>query len=112
MTAAGSWLIRGAQVLDVATGEATARDLAVAAGAVVPAQDARDAAVVDAAGLTVLFGLWDCHAHPGGMMYDPSAQGYFEGQAEWAVRAGSNLIEAARRALGARGAGVAIAATA
>ena len=99
MTAAGPWLIRGAQVLDVATGEATARDLAVAAGAVVPAQDARDAAVVDAAGLTVLFGLWDCHAHPGGMMYDPSAQGYFEGPAEWAVRAGSNLIEAAHQGI-------------
>ena len=44
----------------------------------------------------MLFGLWDCHAHPGGLMYDPSGQGYFEGPAEWAVRAGHNLMAAAQ----------------
>ena len=63
---AGPWLIRGARVLDVATGEATVADLAVADGRSYPVRTRRIATHVDAAGLTVLFGLWDCHAHPAG----------------------------------------------
>ncbi len=92
----GEWIIRGAQVLDVGTGESARRDLAVAAGIVVPVADVPDAAEVDATGLTVLFGLWDCHAHPGSLMYDPTGQSYFEGPAEWSVRAGHNLMAAAQ----------------
>jgi imidazolonepropionase-like amidohydrolase len=90
------WIIKGAEVLDVATGEVARRDLAVSAGEIAEPGDLSGAAEVDASGLTVLFGLWDCHAHPGSLMYDPSAQGYFEGPAEWAVRAGQNLMEAAQ----------------
>jgi imidazolonepropionase-like amidohydrolase len=90
------WIIRGADVLDVATGEVARRDLAVSAGQVTEPGDLAEAAELDASGLTVLFGLWDCHAHPGGLMYDPTGQGYFEGPAEWAVRAGQNLMEAAQ----------------
>lgn len=96
LVADGEWIIRGAEVLDVGTGESARRDLGVAGGLIVPVQDVSDAAEVDASGLTVLFGLWDCHAHPGGLMYDPSGQGYFEGPAEWAVRAGHNLMAAAQ----------------
>ena len=89
-------LIRGAAVLDVATGESVVRDVGVADGVVVPADAVGDPVLVDAGGLTLMFGLWDCHAHPGGLMYDPSAQGYFEGAADWTVRAGANLLDAAR----------------
>ena len=92
----GEWIIRGARVLDAGTGETAARDLGVSGGMVVRPEDVPGAAEVDASGLTVLFGLWDCHAHPGGLMYDPSGQGYFEGPAEWAVRAGHNLMAAAQ----------------
>jgi imidazolonepropionase-like amidohydrolase len=88
-------LIRGGRVLDVATGETTTRDLGVRDGAVVPPDDVRDAVVLDADGRTICFGLWDCHAHPGGLMYDPDARGYFEGAADRAVRAGGNLVDAA-----------------
>jgi imidazolonepropionase-like amidohydrolase len=42
-----------------------------------------------------MFGLWDCHAHPGSLMYDPMGDGYFEGVAVRAARAGSNMLEAA-----------------
>jgi imidazolonepropionase-like amidohydrolase len=93
---ADKWVIRRAQVLDVATGESRQLDLAIAGGVVTSLQDVSDATEIDASGLTVLFGLWDCHTHPGSRMYDPSGQGYFEGPAEWAVRAGHNLMAAAQ----------------
>jgi len=96
LVSGGDVIIRGAQVLDAGTGESGRRDLGVAGGMVVRPEDVPGAAEVDATGLTVLFGLWDCHAHPGGLMYDPSGQGYFEGPAEWAVRAGHNLMAAAQ----------------
>ncbi len=96
LVADGEWIIRGADVLDVGTGDTARRDIGVAGGLIVPVKDVPDATEVDAAGLTVLFGLWDCHAHPGSLMYDPSGQGYFEGPAEWAVRAGHNLMAAAQ----------------
>ncbi|MDA8310739.1 MAG: amidohydrolase family protein [Actinomycetota bacterium] len=91
-----TYVIRGAHVFDAATGESTRRDLAIAGGVVRQATDVSNPVEIDASGLHVLFGVWDCHAHPGGLMYDPCAQGYFEGAAEWAVRAGVNLMEAAR----------------
>ena len=72
------------------------QDLGIADGLLCRPEDVSDAEVIDASGLTVLFGLWDCHAHPGSLMYDPTAQGYFEGPAEWSVRAGANLMEAAK----------------
>jgi imidazolonepropionase-like amidohydrolase len=93
---AEQWLIRGANVLDVATGEVARHDLAVSNGQVTRSGDLAEARQADASGLTVLFGLWDCHAHPGSLMYDPTGLGYFEGPAEWAVRAGQNLMEAAQ----------------
>ncbi|MCY4621301.1 MAG: amidohydrolase family protein [bacterium] len=43
-----------------------------------------------------MYGLWDCHAHVGGLMYDPDAQGYFEAPAARTIRAGVNLAQAAR----------------
>ena len=90
-------LIRGASVLDVATGDLEPIDIGVQDGVVVPIADLPGgAATIEADGLILLFGLWDCHAHPGGLMYDPTGQGYFEGAADWTVRAGHNLIEAAR----------------
>jgi imidazolonepropionase-like amidohydrolase len=46
--------------------------------------------------MTAMFGLWDCHAHAGGMMYDPDASGFFEGVPERTIRAGENLAEASR----------------
>lgn len=90
------FFVRGASLLDVTTGERRKRDLAVVDGRVVDPSDHADLDEVDAAGLTMCFGLWDCHAHPGGLMYDPLATGYFESVADRAVRAGSNLVQALR----------------
>jgi imidazolonepropionase-like amidohydrolase len=95
MATAASYLLAGGQVLDVATGETTRRDLAVVNGAVAEAAGHKDMERVDAGGLTVMFGLWDVHAHPGGMMYDPRAAGYFERISQHSVRAGANLVQAA-----------------
>jgi imidazolonepropionase-like amidohydrolase len=91
----GDLVLRGGAVLDVRTGDTTRVDLGIRAGTVVAPADTHDPAEVDAGGLTVMFGLWDCHAHPGGLMYDPRADGYFEGVAPRTVRAGENLLEAA-----------------
>lgn len=94
MERAERWHLRGATWLDVATGEQSRRDIAIADGRIVDA--VADAIEVDASGLTALFGLWDCHAHPGGMMYDPDATGYFEAAPDRTIRAGENLQAAAR----------------
>jgi imidazolonepropionase-like amidohydrolase len=89
-------VLRGGRVLDMASGESRPADIAVREGRVVATTDAGEGAdVVDVRGLTICFGLWDCHAHPGSRMYDLDARGYFEGAAEWAVRAGTNLMQAA-----------------
>lgn len=85
--------IRGASWLDVETGEHGPRDLLMGGGSLLH-DDGRDAAVIDASGLTAMFGLWDCHAHAGGMMYDPGARGFFEGVPERTVRAGENFRQA------------------
>ena len=91
-----AYIVRGADVFDARTTESVRQDLGIADGFLCRLEDVSDAEVLDASGLTVLFGLWDCHAHPGSLMYDPTAQGYFEGPAEWSVRAGANLMEAAK----------------
>jgi imidazolonepropionase-like amidohydrolase len=88
------WHLRGARWLDVTTGATSQRDLILADGLIV--DDATDAVELDVSGLTALFGLWDCHAHPGGLMYDPDAAGYFEAAPDRTIRAGENLQEAAR----------------
>jgi imidazolonepropionase-like amidohydrolase len=93
MTRSG-FLLRGGQVLDVANGELARRDLAVVDGQVVEAAGHNDLERVDAGGLTIMFGLWDVHAHPGGLMYDPRAAGYFERVSQHSVRAGANLVQA------------------
>ncbi len=89
-------LFRGVSVLDVATGEAVTGDVGVSQGRVVEPSQVTEPRVLDLAGATLMFGLWDCHAHPGSLMHDPTARGYFEGTADWTVRAGVNLMEAAR----------------
>ena len=58
------------------------------------AEDGRPADTVDGSGLTAMFGLWDCHAHAGGLMYDPDAAGYFEGAPDRTIRAGQNFRQA------------------
>ena len=82
--------IRGASWLDTATGESHGRDLLVQDG-VIRMDDGRPARTVDGSGLTAMFGLWDCHAHAGGLMYDPDARGYFEAAPERTIRAGENF---------------------
>lgn len=89
------FLLRGGSVLDTATGERARGDVGVRDGLVVDPGDLTDAREIDVTGLTVMWGLWDSHAHPGGLMYDPSAEGYFEGVAARTIRAGTNLQEAA-----------------
>ncbi len=85
--------IRGTSWLDVATGESAACDLLVAGGVIQP-DDGREAIDVDASGMTAMFGLWDCHAHPGGLMYDNVGVGFFEGVPERTIRAGENFAGA------------------
>ena len=85
--------IRGASWLDTATGETCVRDLLVEDG-VIRRDDGRRARTVDGSGLTAMFGLWDCHAHAGGLMYDPDATGYFEAAPDRTIRAGENFRQA------------------
>lgn len=91
----GPLRIRGAKWLDVSNGEEIRQDLLVHDGAIA-ADDGREASDLDASGATVLYGLWDCHAHPGGLMYDPDGTGWFESPADRTIRAGRNLQQAAR----------------
>jgi imidazolonepropionase-like amidohydrolase len=88
------YLLAGGSVLDVATGELERRDLAVVEGIVVDPGSRSDLTRVDCEGMVVMFGLWDVHAHPAGLMYDPPAAGYFERPAEHSLRAGANLLQA------------------
>lgn len=87
--------LRGAALLDTATGESSRRDLGVRDGVVVEVADVGNAPEIDVSGLTGLFGLWDCHTHPGGLMYDPAGTGYTEGAPARTIRAGNNLLQAA-----------------
>ncbi len=87
--------IRGARWLDTSTGDTAPVDISIAEG-VVAAETDPEAATFDATGMTAMFGLWDCHAHAGGKMYDPDASGFFEGLPERTIRAGENLKGAAR----------------
>lgn len=86
--------IRGASWLDTSTGETSPTDLLIDGG-LIQDDDGRAAREVDAAGTVAMFGLWDCHSHAGGMMYDPVAAGYFESVADRTIRAGENFIQAA-----------------
>jgi imidazolonepropionase-like amidohydrolase len=88
-------VLRGGKVLDAATGESRPLDLGVSGGMVVEPSSLDRPSEVDASGLLISFGLWDNHAHPGSLMYDPSAGGFFESIAARTVRAGENLREAA-----------------
>ncbi len=90
---AGPLRIRGASWLDVATGDSALCDLLIDGG-VLQSDDGREAVDVDASGLTAMFGLWDCHAHPGGLMYDNAGVGFFEGVPERTIRAGENFAGA------------------
>lgn len=88
--------IQGVSWLDTSSGEHSERNILVRGGVIAdPSSEAADL-TIDASGLTGMFGLWDCHAHVGGLMYDPDAQGYFEAPAARTIRAGVNLAQAAR----------------
>ena len=87
--------VHGVDWFDVATGETERQDLIVEDGRFVP-DDGRAATDIDGTGLTAMFGLWDCHAHPGGLMYDIDGTGWFESPADRTIRAGLNLQEAVR----------------
>jgi imidazolonepropionase-like amidohydrolase len=89
-----SFVLRGGYLLDVATGERERRDIEIAGGRIVPLGSLSERAEIDATGLTICFGLWDTHTHPGGLMYDPKGGGYFESVAERMIRAEVNLREA------------------
>ncbi|MTD57589.1 amidohydrolase family protein [Amycolatopsis pithecellobii] len=56
----------------------------------------RNARVVDLGGGWVTPGLWDCHAHLGLLIPDPTNYGFFETQARRSIRAGQNAIDALR----------------
>ncbi|MFT4307285.1 MAG: amidohydrolase family protein [Microbacterium sp.] len=88
--------ISGGHVLDVATGERVRRDIGVSGGRVVPVGDLDAPVRIDAEGATVLFGLWDCHCHPGSLMHDPAGESYFETAPSRAMRAVANLSDALR----------------
>lgn len=95
MNEAASIRIRGARWLDVANGDTQERDLTVRDGRIV-VDDGGPEVEIDGQGMTAMFGLWDCHAHPGGLMYDIDGTGWFESAADRTIRAGLNLQQAAR----------------
>ncbi len=88
--------IRGVSWLDTSSGEHAKRDIVVHGGVIAEPSGETADLTIDASGLTGMYGLWDCHAHVGGLMYDPDAQGYFEAPAARTIRAGVNLAQAAR----------------
>ncbi|HZQ49839.1 MAG TPA: amidohydrolase family protein [Candidatus Dormibacteraeota bacterium] len=88
------FLLAGGSVLDVGSGKVERRDVAVADGVVVEPGSRNELTRVDCDGLVIMFGLWDVHAHPAGLMYDLTAAGYFERSAQHSVRAGANLLQA------------------
>ena len=86
--------IQGASWLDTATAETAPADLLIADG-VLQTDDGRQAELIEAEGMVAMYGMWDCHSHAGGMMYDPYAVGYFESVADRTIRAGENFLGAA-----------------
>lgn len=98
--------LRGGSVLDVATGTYERRDVEVSDGVIVRPGSRNDTVDIDASGLTVLFGLCDVHSHPGGLIYDPMGEGYFESVADRTIRAIRNLQQALEMGItGVRAAG-------
>lgn len=85
--------LRNCQVLDTKTGELRRTELGIKDGIVVELSILSNPKVIDLENRVVTFGLWDCHAHPGSLMYDPKNEGYFQGVPEWTVRAGKNLMD-------------------
>jgi len=88
------YLLKNCQTLDTTTGELTLSDLGIKGGLVVSPAALESHEVIEIDRRIVTFGLWDCHAHPGSLMYDPKNEGYFQNTAEWTIRAGRNLQDA------------------
>lgn len=82
--------LRGATWLDVVTTSREPRDLLLIDGRIVP-DDAREASEVDLRGTTLLFGLWDCHVHPGEAFYAADGGEFAETSPSRTIRAGQNL---------------------
>ena len=87
------YILKNGSILDTKTGATHKGDLAIKNGMIVEPSLLQDGQVIDLEGRVVSFGLWDCHAHPGSLMYDPKNEGYFQSVAEWTVRAGKNLLD-------------------
>lgn len=90
------YLFKGAAFLDTRNGRLICEDIAVSAGRFVEKTVLKSPQIVDASGMTAMFGLWDCHSHPGSLMYDPKNEGYFENAAKRTIRAGETLMDALR----------------
>jgi imidazolonepropionase-like amidohydrolase len=82
----GSWL-------DTATGTHRRTDLLIDRGHLI-ADDGRPATEYDLDGHTVLYGLWDCHVHPGEAFYGPDGGEFLETSPTRTIRAGENLRSA------------------
>ena len=85
--------LRGGGWLDTATGTTERRDLLVHAGRIV-VDDGRPALDHDVTGCTLMFGLWDCHVHPGENLYGPDGGEFLETVPARTIRAGENLRSA------------------
>lgn len=86
------YIFKGANFLDTKNGEFKNSDLAVSDGRFVEKALLKSPEIIDATNLTAMFGLWDCHSHPGSLMYDPQNEGYFENAAKRTIRAGETLL--------------------
>lgn len=82
--------LRGGDWLDTATGERRRTDLLLREGRIV-LDDGGAAAEVDVGGCTLLYGLWDCHVHPGEAFYGPWGGEFLETAPTRTIRAGENL---------------------
>lgn len=90
------YLFGGVNFLDTKSGELVSQEIAVSNGRFVEKSHLKNPEVIDATGMTAMFGLWDCHSHPGSLMYDPKNEGYFENPARRTIRAGENMMDALR----------------
>jgi imidazolonepropionase-like amidohydrolase len=88
------YLLKNCSVLDTKSGTLKKSDVAIKNGVIVETSLLQDAQIIDLEDRILTFGLWDCHAHPGSLMYDPKNEGYFQSVAEWTIRAGKNLVDA------------------
>lgn len=82
--------LRGARWLETATGTRRPAEVLIDGGRIVE-DDGRPAVEHDLTGCTLMYGLWDCHVHPGEAFYASGGGEFLETSPTRTIRAGENL---------------------